>query len=208
MEYIDWEPIYAEILEYFGYDRSENNRSARILDGLISNRSLDIEKVEVIIRGKEVLVCGNALTLCRDLGSIDKSELRIIAADGATSTLIKEGFIPDLIVTDLDGTIEDIIYANRMGSVVVVLAHGDNIKAIRKVVPDLVHVLGTTHGRPFKSIYNFGGFTDGDRAVFLADALGASRIILAGFDFEDDAVSAVKHQKLLWAKRLIDGLLK
>ncbi|RLG32900.1 hypothetical protein DRN98_04630 [Methanosarcinales archaeon] len=207
MNYSDWEPIYEEILDYFGYDRCENDRSARILERLIGDRDLGIEELEAIVRGKEVLVCGNAPTLCRDLESFDVSELCVIAADGATSTLIKEGILPDLIVTDLDGTIGDIIYANRMGSVVVVLAHGDNIKEIRSVVPNLTSIIGTTHGRPFKSIYNFGGFTDGDRAVFLADALGACRIMLAGFDFEDDTVSEVKHQKLMWAKRLIEGLL-
>lgn len=32
-------------------------------------------------------------------------------------------------------------------------------------------------------VYNFGGFTDGDRAVFLAEALGASLIVVAGMDF-------------------------
>ena len=32
-------------------------------------------------------------------------------------------------------------------------------------------------------VYNFGGFTDGDRAVFLAEELGAKKIFLIGFDF-------------------------
>ena len=34
-----------------------------------------------------------------------------------------------------------------------------------------------------KYVHNFGGFTDGDRAVFLAVQLGAKKLILAGMDF-------------------------
>ena len=35
---------------------------------------------------------------------------------------------------------------------------------------------------PTNNVYNFGGFTDGDRSVFLAEELGASQIILVGMD--------------------------
>jgi hypothetical protein len=207
MDYVEWEPIYEEILKDFGFNRAENDRSARILCDTIKDRSVGLDELEKIISGEDVLVCGDAPTLREDLRSIELSDFKIIAADGATSTILMEGVFPDVIVTDLDGTIGDIIYANRMGSILVVLGHGDNIEAVKKVVPNLSRLLGTTHGAPFDQIYNFGGFTDGDRAVFLADALGARRITLLGFDFEDDTAGERKRKKLRWAKRLIDGLL-
>jgi len=71
-------------------------------------------------------------------------------------------------------------------------------------VPRLRKVIGTTQSRPTNGLYNFGGFTDGDRAVFLAKHLDALKIILIGFDFEDESVTLRKHKKLIWAKRLID----
>ena len=61
--------------------------------------------------------------------------------------------------------------------------------------------------RPPQGLYNFGGFTDGDRCVFLAKELGAASIKLVGFDFEDESVTPRKRKKLAWAKRLIDWLL-
>ena len=36
---------------------------------------------------------------------------------------------------------------------------------------------------PVKNVYNFGGFTDGDRSVFWAEEFGAKEIILIGMDF-------------------------
>ena len=36
---------------------------------------------------------------------------------------------------------------------------------------------------PLVMIENFGGFTDGDRAVFFASRFGAAKIFLFGMDF-------------------------
>ena len=62
-------------------------------------------------------------------------------------------------------------------------AHGDNLDKIRKVAPQIdMRVIGTTQVEPFGKLFNFGGFTDGDRAAFMAHELGASRIYLVGMD--------------------------
>ena len=45
--------------------------------------------------------------------------------------------------------------------------------------------VGTTQSKSFRKIQNFGGFTDGDRGVFLANHFGAKKIILFGMDFGD-----------------------
>jgi hypothetical protein len=132
----------------------------------------------------------------------------VIAADGATSVLLRGALIPDLVCTDLDGVIADIITANRLGSLIVVHAHGDNMDMLKKVLPTLnENVLCTTQSKPLHNVYNFGGFTDGDRCVFLAKEFGARRIELIGFDFEDKNVSEKKRKKLKWAKRLIGDIL-
>ncbi|HWQ19331.1 MAG TPA: hypothetical protein VN455_06085, partial [Methanotrichaceae archaeon] len=64
--------------------------------------------------------------------------------------------------------------------------------------------LGTCQCRPPEGLFNFGGFTDGDRCVFLARHFGAGSIRLIGFDFSDPGVTPRKSKKLGWARRLIE----
>jgi uncharacterized Rossmann fold enzyme len=125
-------------------------------------------------------------------------------SDGAANCLFARGILPDAIVTDLDGATDAFPEMNRAGTVIVVHAHGDNMDLIRRWVPRFPGPLvGTTQSRPFDGIHNFGGFSDGDRAVFLADALGASEVVLAGFDLDDPTVGPVKRGKLLFARELL-----
>jgi uncharacterized Rossmann fold enzyme len=63
--------------------------------------------------------------------------------------------------------------------------------------------MGTVQCQPSEGIYNFGGFTDGDRAVFLAKEMGAASIDLLGCDFDDQSVTPRKKKKLAWARKLI-----
>jgi hypothetical protein len=208
MEFDEWAPLYCRILADFGFDRSEDERSASILADLLHGRAGTPTDLRDIISGRDVAVCGNAPSLASDLRSIGQDQI-IIAADGATTVLLENRMIPDVIVTDLDGTIEDIISASEKGSFVVVHAHGDNIPAVRSVVPRLqgTRVLGTTQSEPFDNIHNFGGFSDGDRCVFLAKAFHAASVTLLGFDYDDPDVGEIKRKKLVWAKRLIEEYL-
>ena len=78
-------------------------------------------------------------------------------------------------------------------------------------------MLGTTQAQPVGNVYNFGGFTDGDRAIFLAVALNASEITLAGMDFGTTVTKysrpniegatgpadEIKTKKLIFAERLL-----
>jgi uncharacterized Rossmann fold enzyme len=43
----------------------------------------------------------------------------------------------------------------------------------------------TTQTAPAERLHNFGGFTDGDRAAYLADHFGADSISLVAFNFHD-----------------------
>jgi uncharacterized Rossmann fold enzyme len=118
--------------------------------------------------------------------------------------LLERDLVPGAVVTDLDGPFPEIQRSNRMGSLMVVHAHGDNLDALTSYVPRLKRVVGTCQCRPPPGLINFGGFTDGDRCVFLAKELGAAKISLLGFDFQDEALTPRKKKKLCWAKKLID----
>ncbi|MHC1632003.1 MAG: 6-hydroxymethylpterin diphosphokinase MptE-like protein [Methanotrichaceae archaeon] len=212
MRFEDWEPIYLEILDDFGFSRDRDEEAARLLSVLQNQASKSsFDYLDDLIRNKKVLVCGNAPRLAQDLENVrsifDLDAMTVIAADGATTLLLNAGIAPQIIVTDLDGFVPDVIAANKKGSVVVVHAHGDNIKLLKKYVPKLSKMIGTTQSRPFDEIHNFGGFTDGDRCVFLAKRFRAAEIKLIGFDYEDPDVTSMKKKKLKWARKLVDMAL-
>lgn len=202
MDFAQWEPIYKEILRDFGWQRETDEEAARLLSSLLKGRSTDLTILKNRIVGKDILVCGKASTLSQDLDEIETTNYIIIAADGATSVLLQKCIIPDIIVTDFDGNIPDEVEANRKGSLMVVHAHGDNMDKL-DVVKKLRNVIGTTQSTPLSNIYNFGGLSDGDRCVFLANEFDARSITLAGFDFEDRNVGEIKRKKLKWARKLI-----
>jgi uncharacterized Rossmann fold enzyme len=202
MDFKEWEPIYKEILRDFEWRRESDEQAARLLSRLLLGKSIDLTELRDKIEGKDVLVCGNAPTLSHDIQKIDVKRYMTIAADGATSALLEKGIVPDIIVTDLDGDIPEEIEASRRGAIMVVHAHGDNIDKL-SLVKGLSNVIGTTQSKPLSNIYNFGGFSDGDRCVFLAHAFGAMSITLIGFYFDDQNVTAIKKKKLAWARRLI-----
>lgn len=201
------------ILEDFGFSRKRDEEAAEILSGLLSGLKgpwerpgkEPLERVRDLINGRTVVVCGNAPSLFSELSCLDEAEYScFIAADGASAVILKKGKVPDIVVTDLDGDPSALLEASRLGSTMVVHAHGDNLDALRAYVPLFKEPVGTTQSRPLENVHNFGGFTDGDRCVFLAKSLGASRVKLIGFDFYDPRVTPRKAKKLLWAKRLID----
>jgi uncharacterized Rossmann fold enzyme len=195
----DWEPYYLRILAHFHFDRARDEAAATLLSSLLSRDSLPL--LEETIRGKPATVCGNGPNLIEELGRIRGT---VIAADGAANRLYARGIRPRAIVTDLDGATDVFIRMNREGTIIVVHAHGDNMDLLRRWVPRFPGPLvGTTQSRPFDGIHNFGGFSDGDRAVFLAHALGASEVGTAGFDLDDPNVDPVKRGKLLFARELL-----
>ncbi|MFW5983932.1 MAG: 6-hydroxymethylpterin diphosphokinase MptE-like protein [Halobacteria archaeon] len=197
MRFEDWEPFYEAILTDFGYSREEDRRSARALNGFL--QPFDVSRLDAVFGGADVSVVGNAPCLePRDVrGDV------VVAADAAARRLADAGVPVDVIVTDLDGAPRHAATESVDGTLVVVHAHGDNPDAVERWLPEFEarNVVGTTQTRPFGVLHNFGGFTDGDRAVFLADSFGASRIRLYGFDFTD--ARDEKREKLRWAHRLL-----
>ncbi len=208
MQFDSWEPIYREILEDFGFSRERDEEAAEILSRMLPPSEPILREARARIASKDVVVCGNAPKLAKDIESLQKPSRKddyiFIAADGAAAVLLMKEIVPDIIVTDLDGPFPEILRAHDLGSLIVVHAHGDNLDALKRYVPQLRRVVGTTQSRPLENVYNFGGFTDGDRCVFLAKEMGAATIELLGFDFDDPTVTPRKHKKLAWARRLVD----
>ena len=189
MEFGEWSIYYEEILNDFGFSREDDEKSAQLLDEILSEEGcLTLDDLSKIVGfSDKFIVFGAGPSLKEHIQKVkenyDLKEYVLVAADGATTAMVEERVAPDIIVTDLDGNLDDILLANLRGANVVIHAHGDNSDKIMQLTPFFTSVLGTTQAQPVGNLYNFGGFTDGDRAMFLAIALGASEMILAGMDF-------------------------
>lgn len=220
MNYKDWEPFYKKIIKEFNFDYKKDKKSAEILNNLLVNKKSCIINLKKLIENKEVIIFGSgpSLELTYDKNLEFIKEKTKITADGATSLLLKKDCYPDIIVTDLDGKIDDQIESNSKGSICIVHAHGDNIENLNKFVKKFKGCLiGSTQINPskYEKLINFGGFTDGDRAVFLAEQYNAKKIYLIGFDFNSEIGKysypekkniKQKIEKLKWSKKFIDLL--
>ncbi|MFW3146263.1 MAG: 6-hydroxymethylpterin diphosphokinase MptE-like protein [Thermoplasmatota archaeon] len=241
MDPVYWMPYYEAIARDLGLDPEKDAASARMLSSLLSSNSrvhpFDETQLELerLITGREVFVLGAGPDLEMELDSLipemhsngrwkgaGTGKDVLITADGATSVLLSRGYIPHIVVTDMDGGIEDQLMCLSKGSVMLLHAHGDNPRRLGEVSRRLHgSVLGTTQVLPSDSgdLSNFGGFTDGDRGVFLAGHFGARSIMLLGFDFNDVAPkigdggtrgesldpveNEFKFKKLAWANILL-----
>jgi len=198
-----WEPVYRSILADFGYDRRADERARDLLDALCGP-SAEPALDSLHFTGKRVAIAGGAPSLEAEFETARRADV-VVAASVAAEELLAAGIQVDCMVTDLDGNPEIARDLSATGTPVAAHAHGDNIPALERHAPSFEQgmLLPTTQAAPVGAVYNFGGFTDGDRAAFLADALGAERLVFPGWEFDDPTVSEVKHRKLVWAERLL-----
>jgi uncharacterized Rossmann fold enzyme len=214
VEYARWAPQYARIAEALGYDLGREEASARALVDVLpaEARETPLERCRARLVGRPAIVVGLAPGAgAPPLHLLAPSSLRpaVLAADGAAAACLSAGLVPDLVVTDLDGPVVSEVGSNARGSLVVVHAHGDNREAVERWVPEFSGELaGSWAGPPTEALLDVGGFTDGDRAAFLAEAAGASSVLLWGFAFDrveesDPAATARKLRKLAFARESI-----
>ena len=139
--------------------------------------------IKDLIENKPVFVVGAGPSLLSCIPILKKyKKITKIVADGAVQALIENSLRPNIVVTDLDGDINALKKTGRTNTIMVVHAHGDNSDKLH-LVKNFKNCIGTTQTKPIGKIQNFGGFTDGDRCVFLANHFKAKKIILLGMDF-------------------------
>lgn len=220
-----WTHIYSMIRQDLGYDEGRDSSSASTLSLILQGYGASVRqgrsKLAELISGNNVLVVG-ASPECLNLRKFIHRYDVVIAADGALKCCLSVGVVPEVVVTDLDGlTLKEL---SAFEGVIVVHAHGDNLRNIINYVPRLGGegklLVGTHQSSANHAILNvFGGFTDGDRAAYIAKYLSAGRIGLIGFNFtgvvgrfskpylrSDIAAWPAKRRKLYWAGRLISLL--
>ena len=176
-----WKKRYSEIRKEFNYSEKKDKESAVILNSIIKKSNIN-EKIISLVKDKTVFVIGSGPSLSTAIPILKNFKKTIkIAADSSVKLLVDNGIIPDIVITDLDGD-ESILKKIGKKSIFIVHAHGDNVEKL-EFAKKFTKCIGTTQSNPFEKIQNFGGFTDGDRGVFLANHFDAKKIILFGMDF-------------------------
>lgn len=226
MDFNEWEGWYKEILDTLGFSREGDENTAALLDKILDEKGcLTLEQFfDEIMEKKDTskfIVVGAGPSIKKHIKYVkenyDLNEYLVVSADGATTAMLEDDLVPDIVATDLDGKMEDLLAANSLGSYFVIHAHGDNEPLIDKWTTSFDKILGTTQSKPVGHLYNFGGFTDGDRAMFFTLALGCEEMILAGMDFGTTVTKysrpniegatgpadEVKTKKLIFAERLL-----
>ncbi len=229
MKYAEWELWYERILDDFNFLKADDEDSAKLLNQILQEEGfITIEELKSDVvdfkNTDKFIVFGAGPSIKKHIEKIrndyDLNDYILISADGATTALLESHIVPDIIATDLDGNMDDILAANYRNAYIIVHAHGNNKQLVGKYTSFLDNVMATTQSKPEGCLYNFGGFTDGDRAVFLALELGAKTVTLAGMDFgnvvtkysrpnnELDLMDAddIKKKKLKYAEELINWI--
>ena len=229
MDINEWEGWYKEILETLGFSRDDDEKTADLLDSILDEKGcLTIDEFyDEIMEKKDTskfIVIGAGPSIKKHIKYVkenyDLNDYLIVSADGATTAMLEEDLVPDIVATDLDGKMSDLLAANSLGSYFVIHAHGNNEELIDTWTTSFDKILGTTQSVPVGHLYNFGGFTDGDRAMFFTLALGCEEMLLAGMDFgttvtkysrpniegETGPADEIKTKKLIFAERLLNWI--
>lgn len=203
MDFDEWEPIYTAILADLGFDRTADERAR----DLLADFTVEFDLSRVAFTEKTVAIAGGGPLPPEELARIRRAD-RVVAVARAAEICDENEISVDLMITDLDTNPERAVALTRQETPVAVAAHGDNIPALTECVPkmDRQNVLATTQAEPHSHLLNVGGFTDGDRAAFIADHCGAASLAFPGWDFDDPDVDPIKRRKLVWAERLLRSL--
>lgn len=200
MDFHEWEPIYEQILADFGYDRAADE-TAR---DFANTHLIEHTKLPLSFRGDSVAIVSGAHLTGAELSTLDQYD-RLLAVGTAIERLEATNHSIALVVTDLDSAPSRVSTRTNDGGMAAVHAHGDNRDELATWLPkmDPTAVIGTTQAAPCGAMLNVGGFTDGDRAAFLADHFEAASLSFVGWDLADQTVDPIKRKKLNWAAQLL-----
>lgn len=230
MDFVPFRPFFHEIAQEFGF-----NSEKEILARDFFHRNLSstdpkalITRISETVKNRVVCFFGagaNLIAHLKKLSPILKEKRQhffLVTADGSSNALMENNIIPDMVVSDFDGlTVSQMKSLAENRVILCLLAHGDNYQLIDDYLSILkpeFSVIGTTQAPAHYPIINPGGFTDGDRGVFLLHHLVPldKPFFLFGYDFEgkigsyskpsylqDMPLNPVKRKKLQICRRLL-----
>ncbi|MFX1512599.1 MAG: 6-hydroxymethylpterin diphosphokinase MptE-like protein [Promethearchaeota archaeon] len=218
---------YPQILKSFDFDSNEDKKAAKLLSAKLNDvTSPNLSMLFDHIYKKPTLVAGAGPSLEDGLkqffNTFNAQSITKIAADGAAKGFLDFGSVPDIVITDGDGLrLEELNLLIQGKSLLVIHAHGDNIPFLISLKEEILrHTIGSTQTASIPHLYNWGGFTDGDRAIILAEIMAAQEIFLVGMDFgpiigryskppylQESIANESKKKKLQFAQAIISELM-
>ena len=224
--------IQSVVRDFFQWDVEEDLQSATdMASDFAKNIPYGLEKwqeksrsealvglQERLLNATEVVIIGASVSPS-EIGGKSADGTVFIAADGSIGSVDSYSDVA-CVVTDFDGN-PHLDKAASSGVLFIAHAHGDNVSRWRQTIakwskfatpPGLIlsHQTPQTIG----GMHNFGGFTDGDRALCLALFLGVKKesISLIGFstqsigEFSGQTNSETKLVKLKWMEKIVETL--
>ena len=223
--------VQDEVRRAFEWAMEDDSRSAAELIELVDNLASSIpfwsaqgrmdclERVGRRLREAGLVTILGAAATPNEARALAEKDGVIIAADGSVGALDSFHQLA-CVVSDFDGG-QYLESAAKEGVPIVAHGHGDNTVRGGKALttwaefespPQLILSHQTTlmhHGA-----HNFGGFTDGDRAVCFALAMGVKKenIALVGFSLNTvgrwsaTTIPGRKLEKLSWMYRILEML--
>jgi uncharacterized Rossmann fold enzyme len=197
MIWSEWKNSYNEIVTELGLDAKADEKTSELLEkhflALNSDKKKIIQERLRQIFQRPVIISGAGPSLEQDFKNLLRLKitfkLQFISVNGATTLFERKKVVPTVVVSDLDGDLSAIKWAIENGALTLIHGHGDNhhliyafLKSHQKIISKF-DVWGTTQCKPRDSLLNYGGFTDGDRAIFIAFHFQSPLIGLIGFDF-------------------------
>ena len=228
--------IQDEIRDFFGWNLNDDLQSTKkllyridnsnIKNWETSNREKNLCDIieQMNSTDKKIIIIGAAATSSEILKILKKNNFFVLA-DGAGavfSTLDdnskKEAWARSLcVISDGDGG-KGLTQAIQQEVPLILHAHGDNVPSWTKTIDyilskDIEMKIVLTHQTPRKidGMYNFGGFTDGDRAVCFVHSNGIPKERIAMVGTRTDIVGKwsgitdkeLKLSKLKWMEKVL-----
>ncbi|MCF2142057.1 MAG: DUF115 domain-containing protein [Candidatus Lokiarchaeota archaeon] len=223
VDFIPFRPIFREICNHFGFDFYLEIQARDFFRQQLKKQKPDglINEISNLARDRIICFCGAGPNLTEHIQKIHdqwithRESFFIVAADGSANALSLFDIIPDLVISDFDGlTPQQMSHLLNQNIILMVLAHGDNyqnLNSYQYIFKKYSRIIGTTQASARYPIINPGGFTDGDRGVFLLHHLVPLQktFFLFGYDFttkigkyskpyytKDMPITPIKQQKL------------
>ena len=188
-----YDTFYSTISTSLGYSKESDERSRNELSILLKRKGIStfsegFDKLYKRFKKRNCLVFGAGPSLQNDIMNLypiaRKAKNLVIAADGATDTLLEAMIVPHITVSDLDSSSENSLISQSQERTLLVHAHGDNTELVNQLVPQMGrNILGTTQVSSIENVRNIGGFMDGDRACYLASSFEPEIVVISGMDF-------------------------
>jgi uncharacterized Rossmann fold enzyme len=226
---------YEKICKIFGFDVEKDLIARDLLFSYKKGQNIHpiIEDIKRLIKTRFLLFFGAGPNLFAHLSQIGNKIARrpkeyfIVAADGSASGLKLFNIKPNIIMTDLDGlNLSELRQFINQDVICFVHGHGDNIQALQKfshLIKESNNIIGTTQNQSRYPIINPGGFTDGDRGLYLLHHISPldKSFWLFGYEFKDRIgayskkefphsvkMTEMKKKKMEIAQQLINNLKK